>query len=371
MSPEKHIYLFFTYRMSIEKWKEVGIFSREMALYEELTRFGYKFTFITWDNKPVNLSNKNIKVISSQHLSPFFSNFLGGLFLPFVLRNEIRNADIFKTNQMWGSWVAVVAKYSFKKKLYLRIGYEHLQFHIHKRSSFYKRIFSYIISSIAYKTSDVISVTSSDMANFVNKVFKVNKKKIFVHSNYIDTKIFSPNQREIKINRVLYVGRLTAQKNLHNLVRACHKANLGLDIYGEGEDSKSLLELINNLKADSTINDPIPNEDLPKLINKYMFFALCSHYEGNPKTLLEAMACGSLIICTKSPGIANLVKHGVNAAVSPTTGLHDITNTLKFLTQHNNLHANLSKHARNYIEEKATLASLTRFEIERFEQLKT
>ena len=33
----------------------------------------------------------------------------------------------------------------------------------------------------------------------------------------------------------------------------------------------------------------IPNNQLPQIYNNHAIYVICSHYEGNPKTLLEAM----------------------------------------------------------------------------------
>ena len=51
----------------------------------------------------------------------------------------------------------------------------------------------------------------------------------------------------------------------------------------------------------------IDNHLLPDIYNKCDIYVLCSRYEGNPKTLLEAMACGCFVIGTDIVGIREII----------------------------------------------------------------
>ena len=58
-------------------------------------------------------------------------------------------------------------------------------------------------------------------------------------------------------------------------------------------------------KYNSKVNflNNIKNQDLVNYYNKCSFYIMCSHFEGNPKTLLEAMSCECAIVATKNKGI--------------------------------------------------------------------
>ena len=56
-------------------------------------------------------------------------------------------------------------------------------------------------------------------------------------------------------------------------------------------------------------------DQMPELYNSYTVYVLCSHYEGNPKTLLEAMACGCAVVGTDVPGIKEIIRHGINGLI--------------------------------------------------------
>ena len=57
----------------------------------------------------------------------------------------------------------------------------------------------------------------------------------------------------------------------------------------------------NNAKVNFKSN--VKNKDLVYYYNRCAFYIMCSHFEGNPKTLLEAMACECAIIACKNRGI--------------------------------------------------------------------
>ena len=145
----------------------------------------------------------------------------------------------------------------------------------------------------------------------VEKEFKIDKSLIELRPNWVDTekyKTFSLKKR----NRVLFVGRLNEQKNIPLLLESIHNTDITLDIVGDGELKDSLNKLV--LKKNVKVNflGRMSNDQMPELYNSYTVYVLCSHYEGNPKSLLEAMACGCAVVGTKVPGIKEIIRHGVN-----------------------------------------------------------
>ena len=60
----------------------------------------------------------------------------------------------------------------------------------------------------------------------------------------------------------------------------------------------------------------LPNEQLPALLNKCEVFVLPSLYEGNPKALLEAMACGLPCLTSDIEGINEIIKHNENGLLA-------------------------------------------------------
>jgi glycosyltransferase involved in cell wall biosynthesis len=63
----------------------------------------------------------------------------------------------------------------------------------------------------------------------------------------------------------------------------------------------------------------VPNDQLPAWYAHAWAYILPSFFEGMPKTLLEAMACGTPCLATNVEGIRDLVVDGTNGIlVEPT-----------------------------------------------------
>ncbi|MEJ5339411.1 MAG: glycosyltransferase family 4 protein [Aquificaceae bacterium] len=70
-------------------------------------------------------------------------------------------------------------------------------------------------------------------------------------------------------------------------------------------------------------------EDVPELINMADFFVFSSYFEGVAGAVLQAMACGKLVISTLAGGIADYVKDGENALAVPVGDLHGLVQKMR------------------------------------------
>ena len=102
---------------------------------------------------------------------------------------------------------------------------------------------------------------------------------------------------------------------------------IGLDIYGAGEEADKIVNISNKINVDVKLRGRVSNEKMPLIYNQYPIYVLCSKYEGNRKTLLEAMACGCAVIGIRntptSPGRRPIVIIAFPASIK--TGFPKIT----------------------------------------------
>ena len=294
------ILVFLTYNRTLKNWQEDGTLSRELNYYAKLShKLSAEITFFSYanyDESNILKNFKNLSVISiykdtdSKKINKFIYPFY------FILKNKnnFKKFNFIKTNQNLGSWNAVFLKILLKKiKLISRSGFDLYHFSLIKKKNIIK---SYLICFVIYHFSNKIITTTDFYEDFISKKFFLSKKKIVVLPNFIDTKFFRKTNIKKYSSKILFVGRLTEQKNLFELLDFFSNTCFEVDIVGDGNQKNELLNYSKKINCKLSIKQShIHNYELSDLYNKYQYFGLFSHYEGNPKVLLEAMSCG--LIC--------------------------------------------------------------------------
>ncbi len=358
--------LFFTEAVSLKVWDEGGMFSREVKPYVRLGEFFDKIYFITYgleDRKYASILGEKIVILPKKINIP---NRIYSFLIPFLYKKELKSCNYFKTNQMLGSWSAVLAKWFFKKKLIIRCGYQLSLSPQNWNMGFLKMAIAHIIESVGYKNADKIILTTADAKEYVVKQYHIDNGKIFVLSNNVDTDLFKPIIVEKKPHSLLFIGRIEKEKNLESLVRALAGLESELDIIGGGSQAGSLKKIAEELKVKVNFLGRISNDNLPVIINNHEVFILPSLYEGNPKVLLEAMACGVPVIGTNVRGINSIIKHGENGFLCEASP-ESIRQAVIELQNDANLRKILGDYARRYVEEYCSLNKLVNDEINLYE----
>lgn len=314
-----NLLLISTFPSSLELWHKQGILDREIEVYKRLSKL-YKINIklITFGHEgDLKYTKKleNIKVIPIFKNNMFnefiFIKYLFSFLLPLTHRSLFREADIIKHNQFWGAWIGVIAKMIYKKKLIIRNGYDYLEFQkLYKRSKI-KILLLTVILKVFFRFSDKIIVTTKEMKDRIKNSYNIEDKKIYIIANFIDTKLFKRKKNIKKVNDLLIVGRLTEQKNLNFIFKSLKNTKYTIKIIGEG-DIKKYKSLANKYKLNINFIKKVENNKLPAFYNEAKIYILCSLYEGNPKTLLEAMACETPVIGSNVIGIREIIKNDEN-----------------------------------------------------------
>jgi glycosyltransferase involved in cell wall biosynthesis len=143
-------------------------------------------------------------------------------------------------------------------------------------------------------------------------------KNVILCPNFIDTKTLPPqrpwNERQ---ERGAFVGRLMPFKNVFNMVEACAKAGMPLDVYGDGPLRQDMEEHAKKVGAEVVFKGIRPNDEIREALPNYKYHFLVSNYEGMPKALLEGMAAGALCIVSPIYGCTEIIDHEVNGIIAP------------------------------------------------------
>lgn len=305
-----NILLLKTFPLTLHDWKNIGILDREINLLKNISQNSnikyFLFSFGDESEKQYRNLIKPIELISYydkiKKPKKYLFLFLSSLLIPFRIKKILKKIDYLQTNQFWGVWIVLLINIIFKKKYILRFGFE---FHHFAKKAKKNKIYLFLIkllSMISYGRAYIIIVTSKEIKNYITSNFGINKNKITIIPNYIDTSLFKPIMTKNKFNKILCVGRLNEQKNYNLLIESLNSSKIEIDIIGHG-DRNNLIELSRKNNVKVNFIDNIENNKLPLVYNSYSLFVLSSKYEGHPKSLLEAMSCGCRIIATDVDGI--------------------------------------------------------------------
>ena len=198
------------------------------------------------------------------------------------------------------------------------LGFEHFPEAYHWADKFYHKLIIHLIKKSATKIIAVSEFTKQDLI----KTYKIPSEKIVVVLNGYDNDKYKllPDsggllKEKYKINfpYVLFVGRLELKKNIPRLIEAfglfkrkqpelTHKLVL---IGVKGLTFPLIEEQIKKYNLANEIIFPgwIDDADLPIFYNNADLFAFPSLFEGFGIPILEAMACGCPVICSKTTSL--------------------------------------------------------------------
>lgn len=120
---------------------------------------------------------------------------------------------------------------------------------------------------------------------------------------------------------IIYVGRLTHQKDPQRLMRVCagvkkRKPDLKVAIVGTGELEAETKEVCAQLGLQDNVEFLGFQYNPIKMVHDSKVMLLTSRWEGTPMCALEAMVLGVPVVSTPSDGMRELIAEGVNGYLS-------------------------------------------------------
>ena len=142
-------------------------------------------------------------------------------------------------------------------------------------------------------------------------------------------------------NDVLFVcvARFAPQKNHALLMKSFAQGPASdprahLVLVGEGDLRAELEEQAKKLNVAGKVHFLGLRSDIPDVLGAMDAFVLSSDYEGNPLSVLEAMASGLPIISTAVGGVPNLFEAGKEGFLVPAGDLHGLAKSMNSLLKY-------------------------------------
>jgi glycosyltransferase involved in cell wall biosynthesis len=168
------------------------------------------------------------------------------------------------------------------------------------------------LNRMIWREASRITANSHGIKMFAEGFY--NEKEIKVIYNGVDTHLFKPLKlrKDEKRFRILYVGRIAADKNLvslfeqiiPSLVHDDATQQVHFTIVGEGPLRQQLTTIARRTGTLEriTFSGWVARGKLPEIYNKHDLFILPSLFEGMSNTVLEAKACGLPVVGFDIPG---------------------------------------------------------------------
>jgi glycosyltransferase involved in cell wall biosynthesis len=342
------IAIFFTYDYSIKTLKNSGLFAREMKIYNELHKnYGLEFIFITYDEN-VNISQKDypqFKFISIyQYISKSKNKFiriLKSFFVPFIVAKDIADVDILHQHQLLGSWVPMLIKFKIKKPLLIRTGYDAYLFSLNNKDILFKSLFYKYLTKISLRFSDLYTVTSHCDYNFLTQKFDTSKVRVV--PNWVESSNKLVSKKENK--KILMVGRLEVQKNYPMAIEFLKKisSDYELDVFGSGSQFDYLKSRSLDEKLNINFLGNVSHDKLLDIFRKYDYFLTTSNYEGNPKTVLEALSNECLVFAKDIPNHSEIITDGRNGYLFDS--VDELVEKFQYVKNNQNVKLRIQNHA--------------------------
>ena len=226
--------------------------------------------------------------------------------IPFRHAAELRACRALRVFQITGVLPALLARRRFGIPYVTTYGFWYAE--LSKPGP--KRLLKALVERLGLRHASAVIATTRELAARAAR----QAPRVELIPNGVDTTRFRPAEspRPGGRKRILYVGRLSAEKNLSTVMAAA--ALLGdrvsVTLVGAGPLLPELREQAQASGVAAEFPGVVDQRDLPALYTAADAFVLASFTEGHPKVLLEAMASGVPCVASDCAGNRSIVTDG-------------------------------------------------------------
>lgn len=341
--------LVFTHEVSLREWQDTGMLSREWALYRALLPYYKKLVLVTYGggDDPAVLEpllageeRSRISFITNAQKLPT-GQYVASL--PQRVSAELAGCKsvVVKTNQMAGGDAAIRIADSIQAgrstALVARGGYLWTRFVSHEHGPHSKQADDAAAREKALCTAaDMVVGTTHEMVEDLAWRYGLDPSRTAVIPNYVlvDKDPVPTDAREKGF--LLYAGQLIPRKRVGLLIEAVGliepeiRKSIRFEVVGDGVQRAELEALAAKLDVPAKFISRIPHEELREKMRRCSMYVQASELEGHPKTILEAMAAGTVVVAAEAPGM-EVIRHGLSGlrlAAEPRIFAHAITEVL-------------------------------------------
>lgn len=228
-----------------------------------------------------------------------------------------------------------------------------------------KRALKALVEILGLKRAAAVIATTEELRQRAARF----ARRVELIPNGVDTTLFAPTPRPAPTRgprRILYVGRLSPEKNLEAIVSSTTMIPIDAKaiFVGPGALRAALEEQARREGASVEFRGVVEQSRLPAEYQAADVFVLASFTEGHPKVLLEAMSSGLPCVASDCAGNRSLVTHGETGLLFDPHRPEDLAACLERVLADDALAARLGGAGRALVESRYDLTALVAREIE-------
>jgi glycosyltransferase involved in cell wall biosynthesis len=214
---------------------------------------------------------------------------------------------------------AVLAAHLRRKLPY--VAHLHLDFGPSGRGGFLLRAYKPLVLGPVLRAAASVVVFTAEQRAAVVAQYGLDPARVAVLPNGVHHAFFRAGQRLLHEKpRLLFVGRLSVQKNIPLLLQALDGVSERFEttLVGDGDQGRVLRATADRLRLRNVrFHGRADGAELRALYAGADVFVLPSEREGMPLVLLEALAAGLPIVATDIPGNRDVVRPGRTGLLVP------------------------------------------------------
>ena len=230
------------------------------------------------------------------------------------------------------------------------------------------------LQRLAYRRGVIPVAVAQEVAVSMERLYGIGNSRVVW--NCIPTDVYASPQTSREVWRakqgfseedVLFVcvARFAAQKNHALLINAFAKGPASdpkahLVLAGQGVLRAQLQERVNQLGLTNRVHFLGLRRDIPDVLGAADIFALGSDYEGNPLSVIEAMAAGLPIVSTAAGGVPELLQNGKQGFIVQPGHCEQLSEAMSILLKDSDLRRTMGAAAAARAKEKFDVSAMVR-----------
>jgi glycosyltransferase involved in cell wall biosynthesis len=196
-----------------------------------------------------------------------------------------------------------------------------------------------------YRVGRVVPVAiAEEVRNSIQKLYGYPNPPLIPNGIPTDEYAPDPNKRaqwrqahgiETHATILTHVGRFAPPKNHALLIEAFARVRTSAPLYlllvGGGELENTVREQVAALGLESRVRFLGIRADVAEILNASDVFVLSSRWEGNPMSVMEAMASGLPVVSTAVGGVPELVRDGETGLLVPSEDAEALAQAIQAL----------------------------------------